>query len=63
MTRPVEPEDGNPGQSAGVVACEADGHAAATAMGSAPCPRCRALEDRIAALEAEVAELRAAARA
>ena len=43
MTRPVEPEDGDPGPAAEMVAC----------------PRCRALEGRIAALEAEVAALRA----
>jgi hypothetical protein len=44
MTRPGEPGDGHQGPLAAAGAC----------------PRCRALEDRIAALEAEVASLRAA---
>ena len=56
MTRPIEPGDGDPAASIG---CPADGHAAETEADPAPCPRCRALEDRIAALEAEVAALRA----
>ncbi len=45
MTQPTEPMDGPPGH----------------AVPSAACPRCRALEDRIAELEAEAAALRAAA--
>jgi hypothetical protein len=45
MNLPVEPEDGHPGPS----------------VEAAACPRCRALEDRIAALEAEAAALRAGA--
>ena len=58
MTRPFEPEDGHPG-----VCTAADGRATAEAAASSTsCPRCRALEDRIAALEAEVAALRSRGR-
>jgi hypothetical protein len=57
MTRPFEPEDGNLGRASETDVRDAEGHP----TGSAPCPRCRALEDRIAALEAEAVTLRAAA--
>src|SRR5579885_1644744 len=57
MTRSIEPGGGDLGGSAGA---GAGGPATEMATASAPCPRCRALEDRIAALEAEVAALRAA---
>jgi Family of unknown function (DUF6065) len=62
MNRPSEPGDGDRGPIGATGACPAGGHATATAMtGPAPCPHCRALEERIAALEAEAAALRAAA--
>src|SRR5579883_2796751 len=57
MNPSIEPGDGDPGASVG---CPADGHATEAAAAPVPCPRCRALEDRIAALEAELAALRAA---
>lgn len=56
MTRPDEPRDGDHGPFASADACPRGDHATATSS----CPRCRALEDRIAALEAETARLRAA---
>ena len=56
MTRPFEPEDGPSGEPAA-----ADGRATAEATAlPTTCPRCQALEGRIAALEAEVTMLRAA---
>jgi Family of unknown function (DUF6065) len=61
MNLPAEPEDGDSGPSIETAACPVDGHPPGTAMGSASCTRCRALEDRIAVLEAEAAALRAAA--
>lgn len=48
MNQAAEPDDGHPHPEAG------------DAGSAGPCPRCRALEDRVAALEAEVAALRAA---
>jgi Family of unknown function (DUF6065) len=62
MTRPFEPEDGHSGGSAAAGTGPADGIATGhTAAPDTPCPRCRMLEDRIAALEAVVAALRASA--
>ncbi len=55
MTRPGEPEDGDQGPFEATATGPADGHAT-----TSPCPRCRALEERIAALEAEAAALRSA---
>jgi hypothetical protein len=63
MTRSIESGDGDPGRSAGDGGCPADGHATGMATTPLPCPRCRAMEDRIAALEAEVAALRASGNA
>lgn len=57
MLRPFEPGDGDPDPAS----CP---HRAADRSGTAAaCPRCQALEDRIAALEAELAAIRAAAGA
>jgi Family of unknown function (DUF6065) len=60
MNRPVEPEDGDPGPLAATGACPVVGHVTTPTAASTPCPRCRALENRIATLEAEIAALRAA---
>jgi hypothetical protein len=58
MTRVSEPGDGDQGPLIAPGACPVDGHV----MAPESCSRCRALEERIAALEAEAAALRAAAQ-
>lgn len=67
MTQPLAPEDGDPGRSASArlahsPGCPAHGEGRQQQPSVSSCPRCQALEDRIAVLEAEVAALRAGAR-
>src|SRR3954470_2452190 len=54
MSRPTDAHQERPGQEGEDPRCAAEGHAPGPA--SASCPRCQALEARIAALEAAAAE-------
>jgi hypothetical protein len=58
MSRPTDAPEERPGPGGGDPGCPEPGHA--PDQGSAPCPRCQALEARIAELEARVAASSAA---